>query len=81
VGNWNVDGVDGSHGFVAVSTPEPASWMLLCTGAAIIAGYGWQRGKGWEPGSANFAVLHQWNKSEVYARTVASFASQLVRAP
>ncbi len=43
VGNWNVNGVTGSHGFVAVSTPEPASWIRLCTGAAIIAGYGWLR--------------------------------------
>jgi len=54
---------------------------VLASTANYLAGYGWQRGKGWEPGSANFAVLHQWNKSEVYARTVASFASQLVRAP
>jgi probable HAF family extracellular repeat protein len=43
VGYWNVNGVPGSHGFVAVSVPEPASWISLCTGAAIIAGYGWQR--------------------------------------
>ena len=43
VGYWNVNGVAGSHGFVAVSTPEPASWISLCIGAAIIAGYGWQR--------------------------------------
>jgi probable HAF family extracellular repeat protein len=42
-GYWNENGVPGSHGFVAVSTPEPASWISLCTGAAIIVGYGWQR--------------------------------------
>src|SRR6266516_8019749 len=54
---------------------------VLASTANYLAGYGWQRGKGWEPGSANFAVLQQWNKSEVYARTVASFASQLARAP
>jgi lytic murein transglycosylase len=54
---------------------------VLASTANYLAGHGWQRGKGWEPGSANFAVLQQWNKSEVYARTVASFASQLTRAP
>jgi membrane-bound lytic murein transglycosylase B len=26
-------------------------------------------------------VLQQWNKSEVYARTIAYFATQLARAP
>jgi len=46
---------------------------VLASTANYLAGYGWQRGKDWEPGSANFAVLQQWNKSEVYARTVASF--------
>ena len=47
----------------------------------IICGYGWQRGKDWQPGGANFAVIQQWNKSEVYARTIAYFATQLSRAP
>src|SRR6267142_1288845 len=54
---------------------------VLASTANYLAGYGWQRGKDWEPGSANFVVLQQWNKSEVYAKTVASFASQLARAP
>src|SRR4029077_6974140 len=54
---------------------------VLASTANYLAGYGWQRGKNWEPGGANFAVLQQWNKSEVYARTVASFASQLAHAP
>src|SRR5256885_710870 len=54
---------------------------VLASTANYLAGYGWQRGKDFEPGSANFAVIQQWNKSEVYARTVAFFASQLARAP
>src|SRR5882757_5310791 len=54
---------------------------VLASTANYLASYGWQRGKDWEPGSANFNVLQQWNKSEVYARTVASFATQLARAP
>jgi membrane-bound lytic murein transglycosylase B len=54
---------------------------VLASTANFLVGYGWQRGKDWEPGSANFAVIQQWNKSEVYAKTVAYFASQLSHVP
>ena len=54
---------------------------VLASTANFLASYGWQRGKDWEPGSANFAVLQQWNKSEVYAKTVGFFASQLAHTP
>src|SRR6266550_398302 len=54
---------------------------VLASTANYLASHGWQRGKDWEPGSANFAVIQQWNKSEVYAKTIAYFASQLARAP
>ena len=53
----------------------------LASTANFLVSYGWQRGKDWQPGSPNFPVLQQWNKSDVYARTVATFASQLARAP
>src|SRR5882672_9968472 len=54
---------------------------VLASTANYLASYGWQRGKDWEPGSANFNVIQQWNKSEVYAKTIGYFASQLARAP
>jgi lytic murein transglycosylase len=54
---------------------------VLASTANYLASYGWQRGKDWEPGSANFAVIQQWNKSEVYSKTIAYFATQLARAP
>ena len=54
---------------------------VLASTANYLAGYGWQRGKDWQPGGPNFAVLQQWNKSEVYSKTVAYFATQLARAP
>jgi lytic murein transglycosylase len=53
---------------------------VLASTANFLASYGWQRGKDWAPGSANFKVIQQWNKSEVYAKTVAYFASQLAHA-
>jgi lytic murein transglycosylase len=54
---------------------------VLASTANYLASYGWQRGKDWEPGSPNFAVIQQWNKSEVYAKTIGYFATQLSRAP
>jgi lytic murein transglycosylase len=54
---------------------------VLASTANYLASYGWKRGKDWEPGSANFSVIQQWNKSEVYSRTIAYFATQLVHAP
>jgi lytic murein transglycosylase len=54
---------------------------VLASTANYLVGYGWQRGKDWEPGSANFAVIQEWNKSEIYARTIAKFASELSRTP
>jgi lytic murein transglycosylase len=54
---------------------------VLASTANYLAGHGWQRGKDWEPGSPNFAVIQQWNKSEVYAKTIGYFATQLAHAP
>jgi lytic murein transglycosylase len=54
---------------------------VLASTANFLASSGWQRGKDWEPGSANFGVIQQWNKSEVYAKTIGYFATQLAHAP
>ncbi len=54
---------------------------VLASTANFLANHGWQRGKEWDPGSANFAVIKEWNKSDVYARTIAHFATQLSKAP
>lgn len=54
---------------------------VLASTANFLKNHGWQRGKDWEPGGPNFAVIKEWNKSEVYAKTIAHFATQLTRAP
>ena len=54
---------------------------VLASTANYLKSYGWQRGKDFQPGGPNFAVLQQWNKSDVYTRTVAYFATQLAHAP
>jgi lytic murein transglycosylase len=52
---------------------------VLASTANFLASHGWKRGQRWGPGAPNFSVLQQWNQSEVYTRTVASFADQLER--
>jgi lytic murein transglycosylase len=51
---------------------------MLASTANFLAGNGWRAGQGWQPGSANYLVLKEWNKAEVYQRTIAVMASKLV---
>jgi lytic murein transglycosylase len=50
---------------------------MLASTANFLKGNGWQAGQGWEPGSANYAVLREWNRAEVYQRTIAVMAMKL----
>ena len=50
---------------------------VLASTANYLRGYGWRKGGDWMPGSANFSVIKEWNKSDVYSRTVAEFARRL----
>ena len=54
---------------------------MLASTANFLKGHGWQAGQGWEPGSANYAVLREWNRAEVYQRTIAVMASRLREGP
>nr|WP_092866020.1 lytic murein transglycosylase [Hyphomicrobium facile] len=50
---------------------------ILASTASFLAGHGWERGGSWEPGSHNYGVIAQWNKADVYDRTIAAMADQL----
>lgn len=50
---------------------------ILASTANFLASHGWQRGGSWQPGSVNYGVIAQWNKAEVYQRTIAAMATQL----
>lgn len=52
---------------------------ILASTASFIAAHGWKTGQGWEPGSANYEVLREWNRADVYRRTIAKMASILAR--
>jgi membrane-bound lytic murein transglycosylase B len=73
---YAVDFDGNGHRDLLHSAPD-----VLASTANYLTSHGWQRGKGWEPGNPNFAVIQQWNKSEVYAKTIAYFATQLAHAP
>jgi lytic murein transglycosylase len=53
----------------------------LASTANYLKSYGWQSDQTWTEGSANFAALQKWNESEVYAKTVAYFATRLEKEP
>ncbi len=50
---------------------------VLASTANFLRAHGWQRGAGWAPGQPNFAAIQEWNKSSVYSRTIAYFATRL----
>ena len=50
---------------------------VMASIANYLRGYGWQAGDGYAPGEANFSVLKEWNKAEVYQKTIAAFARKL----
>lgn len=49
----------------------------LASTANYLASHGWRAGAGYAPGEPNFDVLAEWNKSDVYRRTIALFATKL----
>jgi lytic murein transglycosylase len=53
---------------------------ILASTANFLNGHGWQAGQSWQPGSANYAVLKEWNRAEVYQRTIAVMAAKLHEA-
>jgi lytic murein transglycosylase len=53
---------------------------VLASTANFLAGHGWQRGQPWDEGTANYEAILQWNKAQVYARTIVLYANKLAGA-
>jgi lytic murein transglycosylase len=54
---------------------------MLASTANFLKAHGWQAGQAWGPGTANYAVLREWNRAEVYQRTIAVMATKLTEGP
>jgi len=50
---------------------------ILASTASFLKGHGWQAGGSWEPGSTNYGVIKDWNRAEVYQRTISVMATKL----
>ncbi len=67
---------DGSgHKDLLRSVPD-----VLASTAKFLQSYGWRAGEGWEPGEPNWPVLLQWNKSQIYSKTIALLATRIQEA-
>jgi membrane-bound lytic murein transglycosylase B len=49
----------------------------LASTANYLKAYGWKKGQPYGPGTANYAVLAQWNKATVYQQTIAELAKKI----
>ncbi len=52
---------------------------LLASTANYLRAHGWKRGRPWQPGTANYRAIKEWNRADVYARTIAVMAKRLAR--
>lgn len=50
---------------------------MLASTANYFKSKGWISGQPWQPGTPNYAVIQEWNKAEVYAKTIAIMAAKL----
>ena len=50
---------------------------VLASTANFLKRKGWRTGAGWEEGTANAAVLREWNKAGVYVKTIGAMANQM----
>ena len=50
---------------------------ILASTANYLRAHGWKRGGSWDRGTANYRAIKEWNRAEVYARTISVMANQL----
>lgn len=50
---------------------------MLASTANYMKQKGWRAGQPWGEGTANFAVIREWNKAEVYVKTIATMAQKI----
>lgn len=50
---------------------------MLASTANFFKQKGWATGQRWDEGSANYNVIREWNKAEVYVKTIATMANKI----
>jgi lytic murein transglycosylase len=50
---------------------------VLASTANLLHTNGWQRGRPYGEGTANFQVMREWNRSELYRKTIVYFAEKI----
>jgi lytic murein transglycosylase len=50
---------------------------ILASTANFLKGHGWQQGQPWHAGTPNYDVIRDWNRAQVYQRTISVMASKL----
>jgi lytic murein transglycosylase len=50
---------------------------VLASTANLLGKNGWQRGQPYGEGTANFQVMREWNRSELYRKTIVYFAHKI----
>jgi lytic murein transglycosylase len=69
---YGVDFDGDGHVNLRRSVPD-----VLASTANLLATNGWQKGQPFGEGTQNFQVMREWNRSEVYRKTLHYFAEQL----
>jgi lytic murein transglycosylase len=69
---YGVDFDGNGHVDLRRSVPD-----VLASTANLLKTNGWQRGQPYGLGTQNFEVMREWNRSEIYRRTLHYFAEQL----
>ncbi len=71
---YGVDYDGSGHVDLRHSVPD-----VLASTANLLKSNGWQAGAPFGEGSANFEVMREWNRAEVYRKTIVYFAERLAR--
>jgi lytic murein transglycosylase len=71
---YAVDFDGNGHRDLINSVPD-----ILASTANFLKAHGWVAGQPWGPGTGNHRALEEWNRAEVYQRTIAVMAEKLER--
>jgi|SRR5665213_1167947 len=69
---YGIDFDGNGHVDLRHSVPD-----VLASTANLLKTNGWQRGAPFGEGTANFQVMREWNRSEIYRKTMVLFAERL----